>query len=56
MDIIEAILSVAAALETVTVSGAQNYRTMSNCIDTLHNIASAIQAARAQGTKEGEDA
>lgn len=52
MDVVEAILSVAAALETVTLSGAQNCRTMANCVDTLHNIASAIQAARAPAQTE----
>lgn len=55
MDVVEAILSVAAALETVTLSGAQNCRTMANCVDTLHNIASAIQAARAPAKVESEE-
>lgn len=54
MDVVEAILSVSAALETVPTYGAQNCRTLANCVDTLHNIASAIQNARAQQT-EGAD-
>lgn len=54
MDVVEAIFSVAAALETVTLSGAQNCRTMANCVDTLHNIASAIQNARAKQTEGAE--
>lgn len=57
MDIVEAILSVSAALETVPTYGSQNCRTMANCVDTLHNIASAIQTARAPkqaGSKEKE--
>lgn len=57
MDVIDAILSVAAALDTIPTSGAQNCRTMANCVDTLHNIASAIQTARASeqaGSEEKE--
>lgn len=54
MDVIDAIFSVAAALETVPTYGAQNCRTMANCVDTLHNIASAIQKARAQQTEGAE--
>lgn len=54
MDVVEAILSVSAALETVPTYGAQNCRTMANCVDTLHNIASAIQNARAQKTEGAE--
>ena len=52
MDVVEAILSVSAALETVPTYGAQNCRTMANCVDTLHNIASAIQSARAPAQTE----
>ena len=54
MDVVEAILSVSAALETVPTYGEQNCRTMANCVDTLHNIASAIQNARAQKTEGAE--
>lgn len=54
MDIIEAVLSVASALETVPTYGTQNCRTMANCVDTLRNIASAIQKARAQQTEGAE--
>ena len=52
MDVVEAILSVSAALETVPTYGAQNCRTMANCVDTLHNIASAIQSARTPAKDE----
>lgn len=52
MDVVDAILSVAAALETVPTYGAQNCRTLANCVDTLHNIASAIQSARTQAKDE----
>lgn len=37
MDVVEAILSVSTAFETVPTYGAQNCRTMANCVDTLHN-------------------
>lgn len=55
MDVVEAILSVSAALETVPTYGAQNCRTMANCVDTLHNIASAIQSARNPSKVESEE-
>lgn len=54
MDVVEAILSVSAALETVPTYGSQNCRTMANCVDTLHNIASAIQSARASEQASSE--
>lgn len=55
MDVIDAIFSVAAALETVPTYGAHNCRTMANCVETLHNIAAAIQAARTPSKVESEE-
>lgn len=55
MDVTTVIYAVANALETVPTFGADNCKTMGNCIDTLREAARAIETARQTTAEEGQE-